>query len=273
MDNKAKFLFNRIPTRLLRAHTLLDNIDRGLLEQIASWYPNDCFYSVNYLTEVVLGCGEKAFYRSIYKLRMLGLIEFKRGNRKKPNHYIFVADPSCWKLPTPLSQLIQTDHIALGFGKLVYGHEPFPNELGFKLAFNSSYPKHKIKLKISSTEAKDISPRKEDLNPIDREWFNRYDILISEHITNSKIIADYFKYKNELLKINIEDNGLSDFQKKYLLELKDKFDQLSKSPDCTDTLNLLKLANELDNDGNNAEEIYFKIRAEAKRQRDKKAEI
>lgn len=270
MDNKAKFLFNRIPTRLLRAHTLIDNIDRGLLEQIASWYPNDCFYSVNYLTEVVLCCGEKAFYRSVYKLRMLGLIEFKRGNRKKPNRYTFVSDPSYWKLPKPLSEAVKADHVALGFGELSCKFEPFPNELGFKIAFNSAHPKHKIKMKEKYYEVMDNIFQKENLSMIERGWFDKYDILKSVHITNSRIISDFYKYKNEFLKLEIEDNGLGDFEKKYLFELKSRFQFLSLNPDCEDTLNLLKLGNKLENDGINAEEIQSEIRAEARRQRDSK---
>jgi hypothetical protein len=271
MKAKTNYLFDRIPNRLMKAHTLLDNIDRGLLGQIISWHPNSCIYSVDYLTEIVLVCGEKAFYRSVYKLQMLGLIEFKRGHwkakkRRNSNQYTFVCDPSLWRLPKPLSDLIKADHEKLGLGELIYKNPPYANELGFKLAFNSTYPKYQIKIKAEA-------PKEEILSPTEQAWAGRLDLLTSIHSTPAKVIADFYKFKSEILKLSLENCGFGKYEQKFFEELKKKFDSLVSNSIDEDTFALLNLGNKLDNDGNNADEIQNAIRSESKRQRQAKTEF
>lgn len=278
MEDKAKFYFKRVPSKILKADNLLDNTDRGLLVRISLFHPNPCFLSVNYLTEKVLGCGEKAFYRSVLKLQFLGLIEFKRGkrarpNRKNPNTYTLIDDPTQWRLPQPLADEIKVDFAKLGFGDLIFKKDPFPNELGFKIAFNKTHPSYLIKIKsevdnVAEEEAPKISIR-ETLSATEQRFFDLLDLLDSPHITNSKIIGDYFKNKNKIEMNRSKTNtDFGVFESKYYLHLEEKFFEASNDTKDS-TRALLNLATNLEAKGVNGEEIQSAIKAEAKKIREK----
>lgn len=268
------FYFKMIPQRLFEAHTLLDNFDRGLLVEIIKYHPKDCFLSVDYLTEVVLVCGEKAFYRSVYKLQMLGLIGFKRGDRKskdrrQSNHYWFVDNPSFWRLPKELSNQLKADYFALGLGELVFKEKGFPNELGFKIAFNVSHPKHQIKRKKRPPKSLTCSRVKEDLKPSELEYRKRTENLVRDDFPASGIIANFYKQKDEIIVARAAADGeIGVYEKKYLLELDSRFNDLSKNPEPSiDLVKLLSLGSDLEIKGVDGETISNEIKAESKRQR------
>lgn len=272
MNEKTQFYFKRLPSKILKAHTLIDNIDRGLLVQFALFHPKPCFLSVDYLTEVVLGCGEKAFYRSVLKLQFLGLIQFKRGSRKakdrkRPNHYTLVSDPKNWRLPKPLSDEIKADYAKLAGGELVYEKEQFPNELGFKIAFNKIYPKYAIKFKHALADETERVPVRAEIAPNDLPWFDRLDILTSEHCTPSRVVADFYKNKDEILKLKVAGaiNGV--YERKYLTTLEGEFVKISNAPPTENVLRLLSLGIDLENRGMTGVEIGEAIKTEAKNQR------
>ncbi len=282
MEEKSKFYFKRLPSKILNADTLLDNNDRGLLAKIANFYPNPCFLSVDYLTEVILGCGEKSFYRSVYKLQFLGLIVFQRGkktrpNRKFPNTYTFVNNPSLWRLPKPLSDEIAADYAKLGFGELILKNEQFLDELDFKTQFNKSFPKHQIKIKSTTSEITgEIQKTKdtfvvENLTPEQRQYFDWLDFLNSPHIGETKIIADYYKQKNKIENTKLKNQAEVDaYEKKYLARLEAMFFEVSNNPKNIMARTLSNLATNLEAKGLTGDEISVELKAEAKkiRQRD-----
>jgi len=265
MEGKTKFYFTKIPTRLLRAHTLLDHIDRGLLEQIASYHPNPCFLPVDYLTSVVLGCGEKAFYRAVLKLQLLGLIEFEKNGkrsprRKRPNHYTFNADPSLWRLPLTLSDEIKADYTRLGQGELVYKDAPFNHEFGFKLYFNKKYPKYQIKAKNRSVSSLTGTPVREEIDPKDQPWYERFNEIINQELSPLRILSDFYKHKMEIQSLELGGfAGLN--QKKYLVELKDKYMQLTVNPPTEAAAKLVAIAENLEKNGATRGEIILALSA------------
>lgn len=274
MNEKKMFYFKMVPQRLLEAHTLLDNLDRGLLVEIIKYHPKDCFLSVDYLTEVVLICGEKAFYRSVYKLQMLGLIGFKRGNRKsedrrQSNRYWFVDDPRFWRLPKDLANQIKADYLTLGGGELVFKDKGFLNELGFKIAFNLSHQKHQIKRKKCPKKVLTGMPVREDLKPSELEYRKRLENLVREDFPASGIISNFYRQKDEIMIAKKAADGEMDFyEKQYFLELDSKFQELSKKPEQSpDVLKLLSLGTDLENKGLDGQEIAEALRSQAKKQR------
>jgi hypothetical protein len=279
MNEKKMFYFKMVPQRLLEAHTLLDNIDRGLLIEIIKYHPKDCFLPVDYLTEVVLVCGEKAFYRSVYKLQMLGLIGFKRGDRRskdrrQSNHYWFVDDPSSWRLPKDLANQVKADYSTLGLGELIFKERGFPNELGFKIAFNVSHPKHQIKRKVRPKKNLTGVPVKEDLKPSELEYRKRLENLVRDDFPASGIIANYYRQKEEIQIARVAADGeIGVFEKKYLLELDSRFNNLIQNPEPSpDLLKLLALGVDLEIKGVESKAIAEEIKAESKRQRQAREE-
>lgn len=279
MNEKKMFYFKMVPQRLLEAHTLLDNLDRGLLIEIIKYHPKDCFLSVDYLTEVVLVCGEKAFYRSVYKLQMLGLIGFKRGDRRskdrrQSNHYWFVDDPSFWRLPKDLANQVKADYLTLGLGELVFKNKGFPNELGFKIAYNVSHPKHQIKRKVRPQKILTGVPVSEDLKPSELDYRKRHENLVREDFPESGIVANFYRQKEEIQIAKIAIDGeIGVFEKKYLLELDSRFSSLSQKPDPSlDLLKLLTLGVDLEIKGVDGQTIADEIKAESKRQRQAREE-
>ncbi len=273
MNDKAHFFFSRLPKRLLQSHTLLDRNDRELLTQIIAWHPNDCFYSVDYFTETILGIGDKAFYRSLYKLQFLGLIKIKKGNRKRPNHYSFVDDPRLWRLPKELGEAIATDYQKLGLGTLEYQIGNFPNEYGFKLAFNSAYPKYPIKIKEREAPQEkqpfDEKAFKENLSPQDKKFYERFYFLNSVHISNPKIIADYYQAKKNIAEaIGKSSTDLAEYERRYYLTLEAKFFEVANNPQDEITRSLLGFAINLENKSLTNEEIFLEIRNETRRLRE-----
>ncbi len=274
MTDKKMFYFKMVPQRLLEAHTLLDNLDRGLLVEIIKYHPKDCFLSVDYLTEVVLVCGEKAFYRSVYKLQMLGLIGFKRGDRKsedrrQSNRYWFIEDPSLWRLPKDLANKVKADYLTLGFGELVFKGKGFPNELGFKITFNLSHPKHQIKRKVRPKKILTGTPVSEDLKPTELEYRKRLENLVRDDFPASGIIANFYKQKDEILVAKEAlDGEIGVYEKKYLLELDLRFSGFGKTPEQSiDIVKLLALGADLEIKGLQGQAIADEIKAERKRQR------
>lgn len=283
MDEKAKFYFKRVPSKILNADTLLDNNDRGLLLKIINFYPNPCFLSVNYLTEVVLSCGEKSFYRSVYKLQHLGLIIFQRGkkerpNRKFPNTYTFVNNPYLWRLPKPLSDEIRADYAKLGFGELAFKNEPFADEMDFKISFNHSYPKHQIKIKNPEPENNgqkenltDASVR-DVLSLEERQFFDWLDFLFSPHIGETKIIADYYKHQTKIENIKLKNQTeVGIYERQYFTKLEAMFFEIRNNTKNDMVQALLNLATTLESKGIDGDQISTELKAEAKRIRQKEA--
>ncbi|NOT80478.1 MAG: hypothetical protein HOP07_15915 [Bacteriovoracaceae bacterium] len=274
MNDKKMFFFKMIPQRLLEAHTLLDNLDRGLLVEIIKYHPKDCFLSVDYLTEVVLVCGEKAFYRSVYKLQMLGLIGFKRGdrkskNRRQSNHYWFIDDPSYWRLPKDLANQVKADHLALGGGELVFKEKGFTNELGFKITFNLTHPKHQIKRKERSKKILTGVPVRGNPEPSELEYRKRLENIMRDDFPPTGIIASFYREKDEIIVARVAaDDEMGFYEKKYLLELDLIFNDLSKKPELgLDLTKLLNLGVELEAKGLDGKAIADEIKAETKKQR------
>lgn len=260
MEEKSKFYFTKLPSRLLKAHTLLDHVDRGLLQQVAVYHPNPCFLPVDYLTSVVLGCGEKAFYRAVYKLKMLGLIQFEKGRRKskgrnRPNLYTFNADPSLWRLPKPLSDEIRGDYQKLGLGELEYKNEPFKHEFAFKIYFNSSYPKHRIETKNRSVSDLTGTPVRKEIKPEDLPWFERLNKLNEENPMPLKIIADYYRYQFSIKSLGTLGEVIGFNERKFLLELKDRYMQITASPPSESIAKLVQQIEDLEKNGATRAEI------------------
>ncbi len=263
--DKSRYFYAKIPKRLFQSYNLLNPTDRAVLTQIISWYPNECFYAVNYFTEKVLGVGDKAFYQSVYKLQFLGLIRFKRGNRKRPNRYLYVADPRDWRLPKPLCDQIRADQIKLGFEDYKYQHEPFPNEYGFKLAFNKLHPKHAINIQTSeeANELTNTPVAEAELSEEEKVWFKKYDNLNGVHASPTRTVADYYKYQTIISQAKTE-TSISPYQKKYLLRLQERFFEVNYNPPDEIVKKILALAIELENKGFNPDDIQEKLLSEAK---------
>ena len=264
--DKTKYFYAKIPKRLFQSYGLLNPTDRATLAQIISWHPNECFYAVNYFTEVVLGVGDKAFYQSIYKLQLLGLIRFKRGNRKRPNRYLFEPDPRNWRLPKPLSDQIRDDYLKLGFADFKYQHEPFPNEYGFKIVFNKLHPKLAIKIKEptpTGSAVTDMPISTPELSADEMIWYKKYDYLTGIHSSPTKVVADYYKYQSEISKIKNSSSNL-EYEKKYLLLLEEKYFEVRLNPPDEITKKILNLATDLESRGLSGEEIQVQLGTEAK---------
>lgn len=266
MEDKAKFYFTKLPVRLLRAHTLLDHVDRGLLTQIASYHPNPCFLPVDYLTSVVLGCGEKSFYRAVYKLDLLGLICFEKNGkrsptRKNPNHYTFNADPSLWRLPRPLSDEIKADYAKLGHGELVYKTDPFIHEFGFKLYFNKKYPKYQVQAKNRSVSNLTGTPVRGEIDPADLPWFERFNEIKNQELTPERILTDYYKNKLNIQSLSTLGELIGFNQRKYLIELKDRFMQVMVNPPTEAAAKLAALVEGLEKNGASRVEISSALAA------------
>ena len=258
---KTKYYFNRVPSRLMQQYTLLSSIDRDLLGQIVAWEGNDCFLTVDFLTEVVLVCGEKAFYRSVHKLQMLGLIRFKRGNRKRPNRYRFNEDPSHWRLPQPLQSQIAGDYQTLHGEELHFLEKAYPNEHGFKLAFNAAYPKYQLKLGKEPVGEVTGMPVTQDLTPEEKVWDNLLGSL-EKHMPDQRIIREYYRSKCELRQLRIASKEeLRSVKNRYLTALERKFDLIQASPPNKLILDLLRLGVDLENQGRSGEEIQAAMKS------------
>jgi hypothetical protein len=268
--DKSRYFYAKIPKRLLQSYSLLNPTDRAVLTQIISWYPNECFYAVNYFTEKILGVGDKAFYQSIYKLQFLGLIRFKRGNRKRPNRYLFVADPRDWRLPKPLCDQIRADHLKLGFEDFKCQHEPFPNEYGFKVAFNKIYPKYAIKIQTTEevSSLTDTSVAEPIISEEDKLWVKKYENIDGVHASATRTVADYYKYQLVIAQAKTKLDT-SPHQKKYLLRLEEKFFEISYSPPDEIVKKILALATELESKGLSPDDIQEKLLSESKALRQK----
>lgn len=271
--NKARFFFSRIPKRLLQAHNLLDRNDRELLVQVAAWHPKPCFYSVDYFTETILGIGDKAFYRALYKLSFLGLIQIKKGNRKRPNNYIFIDDPSLWRLPKNLADNISNDHEKLGLGTIQFKEKGFINEYGFKVAFNSAFPKYQLKLnKVDNSQSEEKiltdTPVRETLEPAEQGYFDLLKNLTSIHRSEPKIIADYYKNREKITAIkSAPKEEQAPNERNYFLTLEAAFFEISSNPKDDLVRPLLVFAVNLEACTINDEEIYTAIREETRRLR------
>lgn len=266
MKDSAKYYFTRLPMRLLRAHTLLDHVDRGLLLQIASYHPNPCFLPVDYLTSVVLGCGEKSFYRAVYKLKTLGLIEFERNGkrshwRKRPNFYTFNADPSLWRLPQALSDEIKADYAKLGHGELVYKNAPFVHEYGFKLYFNKKYPKYQIQAKNRSVSKLTGTPVRAEIDPTDQPWHERFSEITKQDLPPERILTDFYKHKIAIQSLATLGEVMGMNQRNYLIELRDRYMQVTVNPPTEEAKKVLELADKLEKNGATRMEILTAILA------------
>jgi hypothetical protein len=264
MEDKTKFYFTKVPARLLRAHTLLDHIDRGLLAQIASYHPNPCFLPVDYLTSVVLGCGEKAFYRAVFKLDLLGLISFEKNGkrsptRKRPNHYTFNADPSLWRLPRPLSDEIKADFSKLGQGELVYKNDPFDHEFAFKIYFNKKYPKYQVQAKNRSVSNLTGTPVRCEIDPADLPWFERLNEIKNQELTPERILTDYYKNKLNIQSLSTLGELIGFNQRKYLIDLKDRYMQVTVNPPTEAVAKLVALVEGLEKNGATRGEISIAL--------------
>ncbi len=262
-DNKLAFIFTPIPFVLLRAYDLLTKNDRDLLVQIASFGPNGCFFSVDKITEKILVCGEPAFYRSVYKLKHLKLIKFKRGNRKMSNRYFFETDPRNWRLTEDLHKKIQEDAGKLGISDLKFNNEPFPNVFGFVTSFNICYPSYKIEnsKKIKNSQENYRQPVVEDDSYLQiTKWQNRIEqmerskttfLIIKNYNYFSQNITAYKAWKDGML----NEYSATETEKRYIKALIDKFELIAKNPKSEFEKQCFVLMEALLNDGKSGFEI------------------
>lgn len=259
---KKDYYFTSVPSVLVRAHDLLSKNDRDLLIQIISYYPNSCFLTVNKLTEQILVCGEKAFYRSVYKLAHLKLIHFKRGNRSKPNYYTFEPDPQKWRLTKELHEQLSFDAKAIKEKELIFVNEPFPNAYGFISSFNLCYPDFKIDLpKRIETETKNPEPSStEDISVIIQKWFNRMEQM-ARNTSTFYIIKNYNYFDQQVIQYQAWRQGelveysACEAEKRYIKLLIEKFELISKNPKSEFEQKCFAMMKQLSDDGKAGWEI------------------
>ena len=274
-EAKINYLFTPVPFVLLRDYNLLNKNDRDLLVQIASFGPNGCFLTVNKLTENVLVCGEKAFYTSVYKLKHLKLIRFRRGNRTKSNHYSFEFDATKWRLTEKMSQQLIDDAKKMGIQNFSFEVDPFPNVYGFIVSYNSCYPSHPIELPQKNETASVIKksdasggnlPSASDMQYLEiQSWLNRLEQMEKNNssfyvICNinhfSVAVAEYKAWRSGLL----SDYPASETQKRYISKLIEKFELIKRNPKSEFEEKCFKLMGELSLNGMTGLEIEEALR-------------
>jgi hypothetical protein len=242
---RTPYLYTLVPFQLLRCHQLLNRTDRDVLIQIIAFGKKSCYYAVDKWTEEVLGTGEDAFYRSIYKLRFLGLIDFKKGKRGRSSFYFYNSDPRLWILPKEIETLLQADRAKLGLEPILFVHNGFENYNHFVNAFNKKYPRYAIK-------NKDPKP----INEEDADWLKKLENIKSIHHTDAKTVYDFYIYKNQIIQKNKgQTEQMLPIQKKYLKYLERAFIKLNKKPTSRFIANMLNIAEELEKEGLAGEKI------------------
>ena len=144
-SQKTPYIFRAVPFQLLRCHQLLQKNDRDVLTQILAFGPVGCFYSVDYWTSHILQSGEDGFYRSLYKLELLGLIAIDKGFRGRSSLYRWVSDPSRWKLPKELQKRFQDDRLKLKLPPIEFA-EGFEHTAHFYRVFNLKHPRYAVNI-------------------------------------------------------------------------------------------------------------------------------
>ncbi len=251
---KRDYYFTSVPSVLIRAYDLLSKNDRDLLIQIISYHPNSCFLTVDKLTEQILVCGEQAFYRSVYKLAHLKLIHFKRGNRSKPNHYMFEPDPQKWRLTKSLHEQLASDAKAIKDKDLTFANEPFPNVYGFIASFNLCYPDYKIEVPKKSEIQNPTPVVTDDISVNIQKWFNRMEQM-ARNTSTFYIIKNYNYFDEQVAafkawgKGELTEYSACEAEKRYIKLLVEKFDLISKNPKSEFEQNCFALMQKLLDDG------------------------
>jgi hypothetical protein len=248
---KTPYLYTLVPFQLIRCHQLLNRTDRDVLIQIIAFGKKSCYYAVDKWTEEVLGTGEDAFYRSIYKLRFLGLIDFKKGKRGRSSFYFYHPDPRLWILPKEIETLLQADRVKLGLEPIQFVHAGFDSYKHFVNAFNKNYPRYAIK-------NKDPKP----INDEDGVWLKKLENIKSIHHTDTKTIYDFYFYKKQIIQKNTGQSGqMLSIEKKYLKHLERAFIKLNRKPTSRFVANMLNIAEELEKEGLVGEQIKLALKS------------
>lgn len=249
---RYNFIFTAIPAILLKAHDLLNKNDRDLLAQIICAGPNGCFMTVDRLTEKILGCGEPAFYRSVYKLKHLRLISFRRGNKTKANLYKFESDCQKWRLTADMHRQLVEHAKKCNIDNFQMQTEPFPNLFGFITSYNSVYASHPLEFPkkknfsepepihalsdpMNSTSKTEATPIKDVQFTESRLWQNRIEQMEKNNsfyyvIRNinyfSKAVEQYKAWKEGVL----TEYSACSLEKKYISTLIQKYEVILKHP-------------------------------------------
>lgn len=171
-----------------------------------------------------------------------------RFNRRTASAHVN-ADPSLWRLPKPLSDEIRADYRKLGLGELEYKNEPFKHEFAFKIYFNSSHPKYRIEAKNRSVSALTGTPVREEIKPEDLPWFERLNKLIEENPMPLKILADYYRHQVSIKSLGTFGEMIGFNERKFLMELKDRYMQITANPPTESIAQLVRKIKELEKNG------------------------
>ncbi|MFN3698130.1 MAG: hypothetical protein ACK4VO_11895 [Pseudobdellovibrio sp.] len=137
-----------IPNILIQSR-LLDSIERQLVAIIASYgSAGGCNWSRASYKEY-LGCGPRLLDRALRRLMFLRIITVVRGGwkpgtnrtRKETNRYVYEKNPYKWKVTKDIQLQIAKETDLMKMEPQVFEHEPFPNEEGFEISFQSKYPR------------------------------------------------------------------------------------------------------------------------------------
>lgn len=104
---------------------------------------------------------DRAIKRLQYR-RMLRVVKGKKRKdtaepRNETNRYIFERDPYKWKVTKEIQEKIIQQTLDLKMEPRPFEHEPFPNDIGFEISFEATFPKF----------AKGRKGRKKDKNSTD----------------------------------------------------------------------------------------------------------
>lgn len=141
--------FTTIPNVLIQTE-MLELLEWDLAVLFCSFASaGGCCYSRDRL-KAKFHVGPYHLDRAIKRLQYRRMLRVVRGKKRKDtseprnetNRYVFERDPYKWKVTKEIQEKIIQQTLDLKMEPRPFEHDPFPNDIGFEISFEATFPKY-----------------------------------------------------------------------------------------------------------------------------------